>query len=147
VDRNIGEDIAARRERVRELLNLDPQRNEFEVVYAPFATEPGTLALQTRSVLQMLSAMASFVDVPPDKAARASSGFKLGQGMDRPFRVRTSPERPEDAFASFDYQGDWYWIDHEDITSKRVFTLMLFMTTLTNRSGTENAPVLTIPTN
>ena len=61
--------------------------------------------------------------------------------------MRTSTERPEDPFASFEYHGDWYWIEHEDLTSKEVFTLMMFMTTLTNRSGTENAPVLTIPTN
>ena len=53
----------------------------------------------------------------------------------------------DDAFARFYYHGDWYWIDHADLPSKRVFTLMLFMTTLTNRAGTENAPVLTIPTN
>ena len=147
VDRNISADVAAKRERLRELLGLDSQRNEFHVVYAPFATAPQNLAMQTRSVLQMLYAMASFVDVPPDKSDRAPGGFRLSQQMERPFRVRTAQERPEDAFASFEYHGDWYWIDHEDISSKRVFTLMLFMTTLTNRSGTENAPVLTIPTN
>jgi hypothetical protein len=61
--------------------------------------------------------------------------------------VRTSTERPEDPFAIFHYHGDWYWIDHEDLASKRVFTLMLFLTTLTNRATAENAPVMTIPTN
>ena len=147
VDRNITDEEEAQRQRVRELLGLAEGRSEFRVVYAPYATEPDTLALQTRSVLQMLSAMAGFVDVPADKASRAIAGYKLPPGMVRPFRVHTSTERPDDSFASFKYHGDWYWIDHEDMNSKRVFTLMLFMTTLTNRSGTENAPVLTIPTN
>ena len=146
VDRNISDEARAQRRRVRELLGLEADRNEFHVIYAPFADQPDQLALQTRSVLQMLYAMASFVDVPADKATRASGGHNLQPGIDRPFRVRTSAERPEDPFASFKYHGDWYWIDNEDLISNRVFTLMLFMTTLTNQSGTENAPVLTIPT-
>jgi hypothetical protein len=63
-----------------------------------------------------------------------------------PFHVRTSQEQPEDAYASFHYQEDWYWIAHDDHDTKRVFTLMLFLTTLTNRQGTVAAPLLTIPT-
>ena len=69
-----------------------------------------------------------------------------GSGIEQPFTVRTATERPEDPFASFYYHGDWYWIDHEDLPSKRVFTLMLFITTLTNQAKDANAPVLTIPT-
>lgn len=146
-DRNISDQAEAQRQRIRELLRLEAGRDEFRVVYAPFATEPDQLAVQTRSVLQMLYAMSSFVDVPADKVARASRGYMLPPGVDRPFSVQTSTERPEDPFASFEYHGDWYWIDHEELISKRVFTLMMFMTTLTNRSGAENAPILTIPTN
>ena len=40
-----------------------------------------------------------------------------------------------------------YWIEHDDLASKRVFVLMLFLTTLTNKGSDENQPVLTIPTN
>jgi len=147
VDRNIDAEKEAKRQRVRELLGLEAGRREFRVVYAPFATKSDELAMQTRSILQMLYAMASFVDVPADKASRAFHGTRLSSGMDRPFTVHTGIERPDDVFASVRYHGDWYWIDHEDLNSKRVFTVTLFMTTLTNRSGTENAPVLTIPTN
>jgi len=70
----------------------------------------------------------------------------LPPGMSRPFTVRSSPDKPDNAFAAFRYQDDWYWIDNEDLSSKRVFTLMLFMTTLTNSGGNGPAPVLTIPT-
>ena len=54
--------------------------------------------------------------------------------------------QPDDAFAIFRYKGDWYWIDHDDLVSKRVFLLILFLTTLTNRVTDEKVPVLTIPT-
>jgi len=146
-NRDPTEEGRVQSERTRELLGLDPGQNEFRVVYSPFPLEGNILALQTRSILQIMMAMAGFVEVPQDKANRAAEVSTLPPGIQQPFSVRTAPERPEDPFASFYYHGDWYWIDHEDLPSKRVFTLMLFMTTLTNRAGVENAPVLTIPTN
>ena len=145
--RNMSQEALAKRKRVRELLGLDPGQSEFRVVYSPFPLEGNVLALQTRSILQIMMAMAGFVEVPADKADRAAVVSELPPGIRQPFTVRTSTERPDDPFASFYYHGDWYWIDHADLSSKRVFTLMLFMTTLTNRAGAESAPVLTIPTN
>lgn len=148
--RNMAEADLRKRNRIRELLDLDPEQNEFRVVYSPFRLEGDVLAIQTRSNLQIMSAMASFVDVPPDKIARAapvSAIASLPAAIQRPFTVHTSTEQPKDPFAGFKYNGDWYWIDHEDLSSKRVFTLMLFMTTLTHQGGGEVAPVLTIPTN
>jgi hypothetical protein len=144
---SLTEEVRAKRERAREILGLQPELNRFRVVYSPFPLEGDVLALQTRSILQIMMAMAGFVDVPADKADRVAAVAPLPAGMRQPFTVRTSREPPDDAFARFYYHGDWYWIDHADLPSKRVFTLMLFMTTLTNRAGTENAPVLTIPTN
>lgn len=146
-NRNITADSLQKRTRIQELLGLNPGQSEFRVVYSPFALEGNILALQTRSILQIMMAMAGFVEVPADKVNRAAPVSALPSGVAQPFTVRTSTERPDDPFASFHYHGDWYWIDHEDLRSKRVFTLMLFMTTLTNRAGTETAPVLTIPTN
>ena len=37
-------------------------------------------------------------------------------------------------------------IEPSDMDSKRVFTLMLFLTTLTSSAGEGSGPVLTIPT-
>lgn len=146
-EREVGPGVAAKRERVREILGLEPGRKTFRVLYSPFALEePDVLAIQTRSILQTLASLSSFVDVPPDRAGRAQAGYSLPPGAPRPFRVRSSTERPEDAYAAYEYEGYWYWIDHTDLSSKEVFTLMLFLTTLTNRSGSETAPVLTIPT-
>jgi hypothetical protein len=146
-DQNMTEEESSSKKRVRELLGLNPDQNQFTVQYSPFALQGNVLSMQTRSVIQVLNAMARFVDVPADKADRASPGYPLPPGVTRPFAVHSSKERPEDAFASFLYYDDWYWIDHEDLQSKRVFTLMLFLTTLTNRASSETAPVLTIPTN
>ncbi len=92
---------------------------------------------------QMLDALAGFIDVPAEKATYAAPGYDVSGTSRRPFQVLSGKDRPEQSFVQAKYQGYWYWIDNSDIASKRVFTLMLFITTLTNQA---NAPVLTIPT-
>ena len=132
--------------RAGEIIGLDPDQEKFRVIYAPFKTDSATLSIQTRSVIQMLSAMAGFIEVPAEKAAYAAPGYDVSGSSQRPFRVYSGEDRPEQSFAEIKYEDYWYWVDNSDITSKRVFTLMLFITTLTNQANDANAPVLTIPT-
>lgn len=143
---DLAESTLEKSRRAGEIIGLDPERDEFRVIYAPFRSEPGTLSFQTRSVIQMLSAMAGFIDVPAEKAAYAAPGYKVTGSTQRPFRVYSGKDRPEESFAQVKYEDYWYWIDNADLFSKRVFTLMLFITTLTNQAQDPNAPVLTIPT-
>jgi len=136
----------AKRKRVGEILGLPPERDRYRIVYAPFASQDDILAMQTRSIMQMLIALSGFVEVPPDKASHAAPGYRISPGDEWPFRVHSGPDRPEDSFTSIQYHGHWYWIENDDLLSKRVFTLMLFITTLTNAGSDSKAPVLTIPT-
>jgi len=132
--------------RVSEIIGLEPGRDRYRVIYAPFKSDPGTLSIQTRSVIQMLAAMSGFIEVPAEIASFAAPGYDVAQASERPFRVLSGPERPEQNFAQVKYKDYWYWIENSDMASKRVFTLMLFITTLTNQAHDQNAPVLTIPT-
>ena len=143
----LDEATLAKRKRSGELLGLSPEMSRYRVMYAPYASDGGTLAIQTRSIIQMLVAMSGFIDIPPENSSYAARGYELPAGVSRPFHVNSGPNRPEDKFAQIKYKGDWYWIENDDLHSKRVFTLMLFLTTLTNYAGEQNAPVLTIPTN
>jgi hypothetical protein len=145
-DKKAGDEVSLMKRRAREIIKLPSDQQRFRILYSPYAANEDVLAIKTRSVLQMLIAMSGFVEVPEDKASRAARGTTVPAGAVSPFRVHSSVERPEDAFAEFQYHGDWYWIDHNDLRSKRVFTLMLFITTLTNQPANQNAPVLTIPT-
>ena len=116
------------------------------MVYSPFAYQDDVLAIQTRSILQIMVAMAGFVDVPQSKVSEASGGYDVPPGLQRPFHVYSGPDKPESSFAAFLYDDYWYWIEPTDLRSKQVFTLMLFLTTLTDSSSDDNNPVLTIPT-
>jgi hypothetical protein len=49
---------------VRQLLGLDPQAGEFRVVYGAVAADDKELAMLTRSILDILVDMASFITVP-----------------------------------------------------------------------------------
>jgi len=146
--RNVSasEDELEEGKRAREVVGLNTEREKFRVVYSPFAFEDDVLAIQTRSILQIMSAMAGFVDVPLSKAAESYEGYEVPPEMQRPFSVHSGLDKPENSFASINYGGYWYWIDPTDLPSKRVFTLMLFLTTLTSTGGDDNNPVLTIPT-
>jgi len=145
-DRNLDDATRRKLRQAAELIGLSSERQSFRVLYSPFAVDDDVLAIQTRSILQVLFAMAKFIDVPPDKASRTIPGYSVAADAVRPFHVLTSRDKPDDTYASFRYHGDWYWIEHDDLHSKGVFTLMLFLTTLTNRAPDQNAPVLTIPT-
>lgn len=132
--------------RAREVIGLSTEKEKFRVVYSPFAFEEDVLAIQTRSILQIMNAMAGFVDVPDIKSSQAFQGYVVPSEMQRPFFVHSGPDKPESSFASISYDGYWYWIEPTDLRSKQVFTLMLFLTTLTDTGGEDNNPVLTIPT-
>jgi hypothetical protein len=143
----LAESTLQKSRRVAEIINLEPGLDRYRVIYAPFKSEPGTLSIQTRSVIQMLGAMSGFIDIPAEQSSFAVPGHDVSLTASRPFRVHSSKERPEQSFAQIKYKDYWYWIENSDLASKRVFVLMLFITTLTNQTGGQNAPVLTIPTN
>jgi hypothetical protein len=148
VMRKLGlpDSVIEKNRRAGRIIGLTPERDRYRVIYAPFRTDEETLSMQTRSVLQTLLVMAGFVEVPEEKKSHAAPGFELGGSAARPFRVYSGKEKPDDSFSAIKYQGYWYWIENSDINSKAVFSLMLFLTTLTNRASGDQGPVLTIPT-
>jgi len=63
-----------------------------------------------------------------------------------PFRMRSSKNRPENVFAKVRYQDYWYYIDHNDITSKRALSLIIVLFRLMAPTPAGAAPILTLPT-
>jgi hypothetical protein len=146
-DPKVEEDVAE----VRTLLGLDLQASEFSVVYGSSATHNKEIAILTRSILEILVELSSFVAVPAPHVAEG----RVGPGVEdmpgepaRPLiRIRSAPERPdlEDAFVAVPYRGHWFLIDDRDIPSKRLFTFIMFIFTLVETPTKEAPPVVTIP--
>jgi hypothetical protein len=147
VDEKIGADI----KEVGRILGLGPRTKEFKVVYGSVAANEEEIAILSRSMLQVIIDLASYIDVPETHIAekRVNPSFKDDpvRGVPVPplMRIYSSPKRPDDAFISVPYRDHWFWIDDKDLPSKQLFSFLMFIFTLTETGGKEGAPIVTIP--
>jgi len=143
--------VEADREGVRKLLGLDPQANEFSVVYGSVAANDKEIAILSRSMLEILSDLASYIDVPEtdveQKRTFPSLPPELVNGAPVPplMRILSSPQKPDDSFAAVPYRKEWYWIDDKDFASKKLFSFIMFLFTLTDTADKQGAPIITVP--
>ncbi len=148
VDPEMEADIRA----TRQVLGLDPHTDEFRVFYGSFSTNDKEVALLTRSVLEVLSDLASYIEVPDlhvaEKRVNSTLEDQPVAGAPPPvplIRIHSAQERPSDAFIAIPYRGYWFWIDDKDLSSKRLFSSLMFVFTLTETETKEGAPIVTIP--
>jgi hypothetical protein len=149
--KKLNPEIEAERDDVRNILGLDPKAEEFSVVYGSVAANDHEIAMLTRSVLEILSDLSSYIDVPAanveQKRTFPSPAPESVNGVPIPLLIRilSSSQRPDDAFAAVPYGQDWYWIDDKDFASKRLFSFIMFLFTLTDTGDKQGAPIITIP--
>ena len=138
---------------VLEALGLNVKRNDFSVVYGAIAANDGEIAILTRSVLEILTSLSSFVEVPAEHvqenrvSASVSEETPEGTPVPPPLSIHSSTEKPSDAFVAIHYHNHWFWIDDRDFRSKALFTYLYFLTSLTETGGKEGAPIVTVPIN
>jgi hypothetical protein len=136
---------------VRQRLGLDPTAQDIRVVYGSVAANDKELAILTRSIIEILNDLASFISVPEAHVRERRVGPTLEdeEGAEGPPRaliqIGSAAARPDDAFAAVRYRGYWFAIDDHDMPSKRLFTFLMFIFTLVETSGKEGAPIVTIP--
>lgn len=135
--------------RVRELLGLPRDGNQFEIVYGMFPRSPNQVAVLTRSMMEIMLNLGFGIDVP---AADVASGRVLpgrrqaGDAEGKPLvRIRSGTEAPPDSYAAVRYKTNWYWIDDNDIASKRTFTFLMILFSLAETGQGAPAPVVTVP--
>jgi hypothetical protein len=135
---------------VRRVLRLHPDATEFELVYGPTPASDRELAVQTRSLVQILLEIGGSVSVPASHIAegRASPGLAdSAAAAERPsyMRIQSSTERSPHAFISVPYREHWFWIDDRDLPSKRSFALLMMLFALADTGDKKAVPLLTIP--
>jgi len=147
IDPSVQEDILF----VRKTLGLDPVSSEIRVVYGSIAKDDKELALLSRSILQIIIDLASYIDVPSvhveEKIVNATMPEETAQGVPVPplIRIHSSTDKPENAFLAVPYNDCWFWIDKRDLKSKSLFSFLLFIFSLTETGGKEGAPIITVP--
>jgi len=136
---------------VRRSLGLDPQANEFKVVYGSIPRNDKEIAMLTRSILEVLIDLSADIEVPAADVqekrvfptfAETAAGEKI-----RPLvRIQSSSGKPGDAFVSVPFRNSYFWIDDRDLVSKKIFSFLMFVFTLVETGEKGPAPVITIPT-
>ena len=128
-------------------------RNRFRITDRVTNIGVDEISIQTRSIMAIMEFMARGVEVPPehledgrviDYGLQDSDG-EVAKGL-IPFRMRSSKSRPPNPFAAVEYQGYWYYIDHNDITSKRALSLIIVLFRLQAPTPAGAAPILSLPT-
>lgn len=136
---------------VRKVLGLDPHARAFKVVYGAIAADDKEIAILSRSMLQIIIDLGSYIAVPESHVAekRTPANFKdepvNGVPLAPLIRVTNSPQKPTDAFVSIRYADYWFWIDDKDFPSKRIFSFLMFIFTLTETGVEEKAPPVVLP--
>jgi hypothetical protein len=148
VDPSVQEDILF----VRKTLGLDPSTGEIRVAYGSVAKDDKELAMLTRSILEVIIDLGSYIEVPSahaeEKRVNPTMPEEVAQGVPVPplVRIHSSTDKPADAFIAVPYRNHWFWIDDHDVRSKMLFTFMMFIFSLTETGGKEGAPIITVPT-
>ena len=146
---DVSAEAAAKAAEVRRLLRLPAEQRTFTLVYSPMQGGENELAVNSRSMLQIMGAMATFVDVPErhlqDRSATPAFTPPTGERLDQRARIHSGTSRPDDAFAAVRYRDHWFWVDESDWQSKRALTAVIFFLTLADTGASGNLPLITIP--
>jgi len=146
---DVTPEITEKSAEVRRLLNLPPDQQKFVLTYSPVRGAEGELAVNSRSLLQVMAAFASYLDVPEEhlQEHRASPSFEhAGDGTRQDsVQIHSGKEKPDHAFAAVYYRDHWFWIDDSDLVSKRAFAQLMQLFTMTDTGPRANLPVVTIP--
>ena len=145
-----AETAAASSHKVRELLGLDPEAREFSVESGSVADNDREIAILTRSILQVMTDLASTIEVPAaDIVDGAVFVPQRSAEQERMFpallNVRHGASPPDNAYVAIPYRKRWFWIEDRDQRSKQILSFLMLMFSLTEGAPSQSAPVVTIP--
>ena len=142
--------VADQIEFVRNTLGLARNSKSYTLAFGDVASSDKEIAMLTRSMLEIVSNIASTIEVPerhvlerrtyPTVVERVDDETELAPLI----RVYSSATEPDDAFVSVTYRDHWFWVDDRDLSSKRMFTFLLFMFSLAETGRAPVSPVVTI---
>jgi hypothetical protein len=135
---------------VQRILRVSLVDGELDVVFGSMPQNDHELAIQTRSMLQIIVELASHIDVPSQDVAEGrvyATPETVAPGFPDLISIHSGANRPTDAYAAVNYRNIWFWIGDRDLNSKRMFAFTMLLFSLTETGGDQRAPIVTVPTN
>jgi len=147
---DVPPNIAEKGAEIRRLLKLAADAQKFALTYSPVRGTDNELAVNSRSMLQIMQAFASYLDVPEahlkdHSAVPAFENVPTAESGQQSVRIHSGKERPAAAFAAVRYRDHWFWVDNGDRQTKRALTAVMFFFTLAETGSPEKLPLITIP--
>lgn len=129
----------------RRILGLNPEINEYSVVYGAVQDNPDHIVIVTRSMLDLMSDLSGYIEVPeedarmhrafPSRPATSVSGHPLPALL----RIHSGTSKSGDYFVSIPYRSQKFWIDNQDIDSKVTFSSLMFLFNLVDSNKEEGS--------
>jgi hypothetical protein len=146
---DVSADVLEKAAEVRRLLKLPGDGQKFALTYSPGRGMDNELAVNSRSMMQILGAFASYIDVPEahlrDHSAVPSFEHSGGEIRRGAVRIYSGEDKPANSFAAVQYRDHWFWIDNGDLQTKRAMTAIIFFFTLAETGSSDKLPLITIP--
>lgn len=146
---DVTPEIVGKTAEIRRLLKLPVDQQRLVLTYSPMRGAEGELAVNSRSMLQIMGAFSTYMDVPEahlkDHSATPAFEHAATEGRKTTVKIWSGRERPADAYATVHYRDHWYWVDNGDWQSKRALTAIMFFFTLAETGDTDKLPLITIP--
>ena len=134
------------------ILDLDPDIEEYPVVFGNFPAKENEITILSRSMLQIMTEYASYIDVPESDISegRVNKAGSMDAEKEAEFppliRIHSGKSKPGDAFVAVEYRDHWFWIEDRDVISKGTFYFLMILFSSTERgSEGQTAPVITVP--
>ena len=146
---DVTADIVEKAAEIRRLLKMPADGQRFVLTYSPGRGAENELAVNSRSMLQIMQAFASYLDVPEahlkDHSAVTAFENSAPENREGKVRIHSGKEKPANAFAAVHYRQHWFWVDDGDWQTKRAMTAVMFFFTLADTGGNDKLPLITIP--
>lgn len=146
---DLPNEISEKTAEIRRLLKLSPTANKFSLSYSPVRGSENELAVNSRSMLQIMIAFASYIEIPREhlKDHRAVPALESTGDNERAGKVliHSGKEKPDSAFVAIQYRNHWFWIEDSDWRTKRALTAIMYFFTLAESGGDTKLPLITIP--
>ncbi len=146
---DVSADILEKAAEIRRLLKLPAEGQKYVLTYSPVRGAENELAVNSRSMLQVMGAFASYIDAPEPhlkehSAVPAFEKVAPGSRLDV-VRIHSGKDKPPHAFAAVHYRDHWFWVDDGDWQTKRALTAVIFFFTLAETGDAAKLPLVTIP--
>jgi len=130
--------------RFKELLDLDHQEHVFDIEYGVIVEEKNHIVVQTHSIMEMLSNISWYIEVPEDHVADGRTLETFIPDDPDLIHIRVAESKPAYAFLAIEYRGHWYYIDDRDVKSKNTFTVMQVLMSMANNGSGSVGPLISI---